>query len=106
MIDCKVLPVNLLLLLSNNCLQNRTHHKKYIQNDISHEDSKKQNYSGFALTRMFYPGVLKTESFGLYGFRVFDFLRVFWGGNYPQFRLILVLGPTFYHYDDAANKNR
>jgi len=53
MIDCKTVRVNLLLvllllLLSLNKLQNRTHHKKYIQNDISHEDcKKKQYYSGF-----------------------------------------------------------
>lgn len=44
----------------------------------------KKNYSGFGLTRTFYwgfvnEGFLKTESFMLFGFQVFGFLRVFRG---------------------------
>jgi len=39
MIDCKIVPVNLLL---NNSQQNLTHHKKYLRNNISDEDCKKK----------------------------------------------------------------
>jgi len=63
MIDCKILSVNSIIIIKQltNRVQNRTNRKKYIQNYISHEDCKKQNYSGFGLTRMSF------SSSGLFG---------------------------------------
>jgi hypothetical protein len=52
---------------------------------MSHKDCKIKNYSGFGLKPIFYSGFgyfgcyKKKKSFGLYGFWVFDFLRVFSG---------------------------
>jgi hypothetical protein len=51
---------------------------------MSHKDCKLKNYSGFGLKPIIYLGFgsfgcFKKKSFGLYGFWVFHFLRVFRG---------------------------
>ena len=45
MIVCKIVPV--IIIIDYLTLQNRTHHKKYIRNDISHEEFVKMKLFGF-----------------------------------------------------------